>query len=152
VLFLDPYGMQVEWQTIEAVAKTRAIDTWILFPLGIGVNRLLTRSGDIPEPWRRRLDSLLGTKDWFDEFYKVKKTNTLFGTAEETAKQASTASIGRYFVSRLKTVFAAVSDKPRVLSNSSNCPLYLLCFAAGNEKGAPIALKIADHLLTKGAE
>lgn len=152
VLFLDPYGMQVEWQTIEAVAKTRAIDTWILFPLGIGVNRLLTRSGDIPESWRRRLDSLLGTKDWFDEFYKVKKTNTLFGTAEETVKQASTTSIGRYFVSRLKTVFAAASDKPRVLSNSSNCPLYLLCFAAGNEKGAPIALKIADHLLTKGAE
>jgi hypothetical protein len=26
VLFLDPYGMQVEWQAIEAVAKTKAID------------------------------------------------------------------------------------------------------------------------------
>ena len=36
VLFLDPYGMQVEWQTIEAVAKTKAIDLWLLFPLGIG--------------------------------------------------------------------------------------------------------------------
>ena len=26
VLFLDPYGMQVEWQTIEAIAGTKAID------------------------------------------------------------------------------------------------------------------------------
>jgi len=43
VLFLDPYGMQVEWKTIEAIAATKAIDLWLLFPLGIGVNRLLTK-------------------------------------------------------------------------------------------------------------
>jgi three-Cys-motif partner protein len=152
VLFLDPYGMQVEWDTIEAVAGTQAIDTWILFPLGIGVNRLLTRSGEIPEPWRRRLDTLLGTKDWFDEFYEVRRTSTLFGAEEETVKLASTETIGRYFVQRLKTVFCAVSEKPRVLTNSANCPLYLLCFAAGNEKGASIALRIADHLLQKGTD
>ena len=59
VLFLDPYGMQVEWQTIEAIAKTKAIDLWLLFPLGIGVSRLLTRSGEIPKGWRTRLDKLL---------------------------------------------------------------------------------------------
>jgi three-Cys-motif partner protein len=34
VLFLDPYGMQVEWPTIEAVAKTQAIDLWLLFRWG----------------------------------------------------------------------------------------------------------------------
>jgi len=51
VLFLDPYGMQVEWKTIEAVAATKAIDMWLLFPLGIGVNRLLTRTGAIPSAW-----------------------------------------------------------------------------------------------------
>lgn len=44
VLFLDPYGMQVEWKTIEAVARTKAIDMWLLFPLGIGVNRLLLKN------------------------------------------------------------------------------------------------------------
>ena len=61
MLFLDPYGMQVEWRTIEAIAKTEAIDLWLLFPLAIGVNRLLTKSGEIPESWRRRLNLLLGT-------------------------------------------------------------------------------------------
>ena len=50
VLFLDPYGMQVEWKTIEAIASTKAIDLWLLFPLGIGVNRLLKRDGDIRVP------------------------------------------------------------------------------------------------------
>src|SRR5262249_30247386 len=70
VLFLDPYGMQVEWPTIEAVARTQSIDMFLLFPLGIGVNRLLTRDAEIPHDWRRRLDLLLGTSDWFDEFYR----------------------------------------------------------------------------------
>jgi three-Cys-motif partner protein len=78
--------VQVEWQTIEAVARAQAIDLWILFPLGVGVNRLLTRSGDIPESWRRRLDLLLGTTDWYDEFYKVERTQTLFGETERLVK------------------------------------------------------------------
>jgi hypothetical protein len=26
VVYLDPYGMQVEWSTIEALAATKAID------------------------------------------------------------------------------------------------------------------------------
>lgn len=148
VLFLDPYGMQVAWETIEAVAKTKAIDTWILFPL-IGVNRLLMRSGDIPHSWRQRLDMLLGTKAWFDEFYKLGKTTTLFGPDEKMVKKASKDTISRFFVSRLRSIFCEVADKPRVLSNSSNSPLYLLCFAVGNEAGASIALRIANHLLNK---
>ena len=41
VVFLDPYGMQVEWATIEAMAGTKSIDLWVLFPLGVGVNRFL---------------------------------------------------------------------------------------------------------------
>ena len=146
VLFLDPYGMQVEWQTIEAIATTRAIDLWLLFPLGIGVTRLLTRSGEIPTGWRSRLDKLLGTNDWYEAFYRVEHTPTLFGDDEERLTKATNASIGRYFTDRLKSIFHSVAE-PGVLRSSSNCPLYLLCFAAGNARGAPIALKIANHLL-----
>lgn len=151
VLFLDPYGMQVEWPTIAAVASTKAIDMWLLFPLGIGVNRLLTKSGDISDSWRSRLDKLLGTADWYDEFYTVESTPTLFGTDEQRVIKAATETIGRYFNERLKSVFAGVSENPAVLRNSKNCPLYLLCFAAGNARGAPIAIRIADNLL-KGVE
>lgn len=147
VLFLDPYGMQVEWATIEAIARTQAIDLWILFPLGIGVNRLLTKSGDIPDSWRRRLDLLLGTEDWYDEFYKVETSPTLFGGEEERAVKASTETIGRYFLRRLESVFAGIAPAPAVLRNSRSVPLYLLCFAVGNARGRDIALRIANHLL-----
>jgi len=150
VLFLDPYGMQVEWKTLEAIAETKAIDLWVLFPLGIGVNRLLTKSGDIPTSWRKRLNLLLGTEEWYDEFYRVESTTTLFGTEEDRVVKASTDTIGRYFNERLKSIFPAVAEQPKVLRNSANSPLYLLCFAAGNRNGAPIALRIANYLLTKG--
>jgi three-Cys-motif partner protein len=147
VLFLDPYGMQVEWQTLEGVASTRAIDMWLLFPLGIGVNRLLKRTGDIPVSWRNRLNILLGTEDWYDEFYRVEKMRTIFGGEQEYVIKATMDTIGRYFNERLKTIFAGVADKPGVLRNSANNPLYLLCFAVANQRGAPVALRIANHLL-----
>lgn len=151
VLFLDPYGMQVEWRTIEAIAGTKAIDLWLLFPLGMGVNRLLTKSGVIPPSRRRRLDLHLGTEDWDDDLYCIKSVLTLWGDEDRVVK-ATTATIGRYFNERLKSVFAAVAEEPKVLRNSTNCPLYLLCFAVGNEQGAPIALRIANHLLKKGVQ
>lgn len=38
VVFLDPFGMQVDWETVEALAKTGGVDLWNLFP-HIGVAR-----------------------------------------------------------------------------------------------------------------
>jgi three-Cys-motif partner protein len=147
VCFLDPYGMQVEWTTIQAIAQTKKIDLWLLFPLGIGVNRLLKKKGDIPEQWRHRLNLLLGTENWYNEFYEVQPVQTLFGEDEERLVKVKMETIGRYFIDRLKRVFAGVAQKPGVLRNSANNPLYLLCFAVGNERGKEIALRIAEHLL-----
>ena len=148
VLFLDPFGMQVEWDTIEAVARTKAIDMWLLFPLGIAVNRLLTTSGEIPKSWQKRLSLLLGTDDWYKEFYTVKTKPNLFGTeTEQVVKNANMEKIGNYFNDRLKEIFAGVVEEPGILRNSSNSPLYLMCFAVGNERGKGIALSIAKHLI-----
>jgi three-Cys-motif partner protein len=147
VLFLDPYGMQVEWKTIEAIAHTKAIDLWLLFPFGIGVNRLLPRSGDIPEEWRGPLNRFFGTEDWYNEFYTIETTTTLFGDEQERIVKARMDVIGRYFNDRLKDIFSGVVEEPGVLRTSANNPLYLLCFAVGNERGKDIALRIATHLL-----
>lgn len=148
VLFLDPYGMQVEWSTIEAVAGTRAIDLWLLFPLGIGVNRLAKRDGDIPPSWRRRLDLLLGTTDWYDEFYEVTPGTDLFGNEIDHVVRATQETIGEYFIERLNTIFPRVAPSPLILRNRTGCPLYLLCFAAANPgRGGQIAVGIANDLL-----
>lgn len=138
--------MQVEWKTIEAIAATKAIDLWLLVPLGMGLNRLVVKSGSVPDSWRKRLDAFLGTPDWYDEFYNVETERTLFGDDQVQVK-ASMEVMARYFNNRLKQVFAGVVDEPGVLWNSANNPLYLLCFAVGNERGKDIALRIANHLL-----
>ena len=147
VLFIDPYGMQVKWSTIEAIARTKAIDLWLLFPLGMGVGRLLKNTGDIPEDWCACLNEFLGTDEWYDKFYKISKQTNMFGYEIEHVEKATLESIGVYFNDRLKQIFAGVASKPGVLKNSVNNPLYLLCFAVSNERGTGPALRIANHLL-----
>jgi len=147
VVFLDPYGMQVEWTLIEALAKTKAIDLWLLFPLGMAVNRLLTKGGKPPPAWEQALTRVFGTEDWRNNFYSQKTEPTLFGDIEVTVKEADFVKIGKFFVNRLKTVFSEVAENPLPLRNSRNTPLYLLCFAAGNPRGAKTAVRIAQHIL-----
>jgi hypothetical protein len=71
----------------------------------------------------------------------------LFGTQNVFVKEANFDSIGKYFVSRLKTIFAGVAENPLPLRNSKNVPIFLLCFAASNPKGASTAVKIAQDIL-----
>lgn len=149
VVFLDPYGMQVEWATIEALARTKAVDLWILFPLGQGVNRLLKRKSPPEGALADRLTRLFGTPDWKDAFYQPSSQMSMFDTEEQVEKTASFASIEKFFVDRLKTIFHQVAENPLSLYNSKNVPIYLLCFAAANPKGSETAVKIAQDILKK---
>jgi len=45
VVFLDPFGANVQWATIKLIAATRAIDLWLLFPI-FAVNRMLVRDSE----------------------------------------------------------------------------------------------------------
>lgn len=146
VVFLDPYGMQVEWNTMCSLAQTRSVDVWILAPLGQAINRLLTRDKPPDGPWADALTRFFGTDIWREAFYRPTGQLTLFGEGT-VAKDADFDSISKFFVDRLKTIFAGVAENPLPLRNSKNVPIYLLCFAASNPRGAPTAIKIAQHIL-----
>jgi three-Cys-motif partner protein len=103
VLFLDPYGMQVSWETLRAAAATKAMDVWVLFPSGMGMNRLITNSGAIPAEWQDTLDRFLGCSDWRDHFYRVTETTNLFGeTTTDVVKEADTRKFEQFFLDRLE--------------------------------------------------
>ena len=147
LVFLDPYGMQVEWETIKSIAQTQAIDLWILFPLGT-VNRLLKNDGEIRPVLQARLNMFFGEHDWYDAFYQLAKQISLFNEEERWQKTDDIfGTIEQYFIERLQGIFKGVANNPLILRNSKNVPLYLLCFAAGNQRGAPIAVKIAQDIL-----
>jgi three-Cys-motif partner protein len=149
VVFLDPYGMQVEWNTIAAIAQTQAIDLWLLFPLGQAVNRVLKRNAPPDGGWADRLTTFFGTSTWREAFYRPRQQLSLFDDNGSLEKVANFDQIGAFFVERLASVFAQVAENPLPLLNSNNVPIYLLCFAAANPKGAPTAVKIAQHVLRK---
>lgn len=151
VVFLDPYGMQVKWETIQRIAATRAIDLWLLFPAGIAVNRLLTKDKLPPDKWAQALTESFGSDQWQDRFYKRRAEDTLFGTEEYVRREVDLKNIGHFFIERLETAFGegGVLRKPMVLRNSRNSPMYLLCFACGNPKAKQLALRIANDLVTK---
>lgn len=147
LVFLDPYGMQVNWKTMESIAETKAIDLWILFPLGT-INRLLEKQGQISRARQSTLDRFFGEPNWRKVFYPL----TEFSLTQENYRQRIgdiSTEIGKYFMKRLQSIFVGVADNPPLLYNSNNVPLYLLCFAAGNPKGAKTAVNIAQDILLK---
>ena len=89
VIFLDPYGAQVEWKTLEAISQTQAADVWYLLPVSI-INRMLARNPDrITEGWANAITRCVGTEEWRDRFYRTEIKTDLFGQIPETAKEGS---------------------------------------------------------------
>lgn len=150
VLFLDPYGCAVDWETLKIVAETEVIDVWYLFPTS-GINRMLAGNFDaIEESWVARLDKCLGTQDWQSEFYKKSEYPDLFGY-HVTERTAGLLRVEQYFIARLKEIFADVAQEAVRLRNSQGTHIFSLCFAIANPSPAAksAALSIANHLIKK---
>ena len=148
VVFLDPYGMSVDWTTIQALALTKAIDLWVLLPVGQAINRLLTRKGVPDGPWADKLTRFFGNEQWKQEFYRPRLQASLFDElTSEYEKTATFESISDFFIKRLSEEFVEVAKDSLVLLNSKNNPLFVLFFAASNPRGAPTAVKIAGDIL-----
>lgn len=147
VLFLDPYGMQVDWSTVECIAATRAVDLWYLFPVA-AVNRCLKRDGEIPTKWTEALDRTLGAEDWRKKFFRNSKPD-LFGESSPE-KVADTKLIEQYMCGRLQTVFkGGVANHALPLLNSKGSCMFLLFFACANPspKACSLAMKFANAIL-----
>jgi three-Cys-motif partner protein len=152
VIFLDPFGASLRWETLQVIAATKALDVWYLFPLS-SVFRNAPRALDKLTPEKRAsITKILGTSEWESEFYRQQpKLRTSFFDIEEERRVKRTVNVDAIeaFIDRqLKTVFPAVA-KPRRLLGPKNVPLFSLFFAVSNPRSAAInpALKIAAFLL-----
>ncbi|UOE46976.1 three-Cys-motif partner protein TcmP [Mucilaginibacter sp. SMC90] len=142
--FIDPYGMTVNWKSIENL-KDLGIDLWILVPTGLGVNRLLKNDKKIPEAWLLKLESFLGLSrdEILSRFYSQKTINTLFGDETLVNKEVEIIQkIGNLYTERLKTIFGFVSES-FVMRNSTNSIMYHFMMATNNKT----ALKLANDIV-----
>jgi three-Cys-motif partner protein len=143
---LDPFGMQVNWDSIKQLKDTRT-DLWILIPSGVIINRLLERDGKLKNI--EKLVSFFGLseQELREYFYEQdKKSNGLFGLGSETQKVSMPIQrITELYIQQLKTIFKEVTPKPLEMRNSRNFPLFHFAFASNNST----ALRIANDIIGK---
>lgn len=155
VMFLDPYGMQVEWDTLKAIAKTRAIDVWYLFSLS-GLYRQAARNIDsIDATKRRALTRMLGTDEWERELYSpVKSPQSLLeglDPIEVRQRNADVAGLEAYVKLRLETIFPLVLE-PFPLPPDTRPQRFSLFFSVSNPSTAAtdLAKRFGSHILASG--
>lgn len=145
--FIDPFGMNVEWEAIEQL-KGLSVDMWILVPTGLGVNRLLKKNRDIPAEWIKSLESFFGisSDELIPSFYSDTQSQNLFGedVTTVTKKTESVKKIHSIYSARMETIFKYVS-KSYVLKNSSNSIMFHFFLASNNST----AVKIANEMIKK---
>lgn len=81
LVLLDPFGMQINWESIANLTDTRT-DIWILVPTGVIVNRLLDRNGNLKHSVKLQSFFGLSEEEIRAYFYTKETVNTLFGEQE----------------------------------------------------------------------
>ena len=139
LVFIDPFGMTVDWASVEAL-KNLGIDFWILVPTGVGVNRLLVTDGNISDAWLLKLERFLGInrEEIKSHFYQNIVQTTFFGEEIRFKENNIVQKIGELYTNRLKTVFEYVSES-FVMRNSTNSIMYHFMMATNNKMGLKIA-------------
>lgn len=155
IMFLDPYGMEVAWETLQAIARTKAIDVWFLFPLS-GLYRQAARNISAVDATKRKvLINMLGTDEWEAELYSsVPPSTDLLGALdapEERQRNADVAGLEAYVKRRLETIFPLVAD-PFPLPPQRKPQRFSLFFAASNPspKAIDLANRFARHIIDAG--
>ncbi|HSW56493.1 MAG TPA: three-Cys-motif partner protein TcmP [Ignavibacteriaceae bacterium] len=143
LIFLDPFGMQIDWDSIEYLKGTRS-DIWILVPTGVIVNRLLDKKGELK--FLKKLQSFFGlSEDQIrKEFYETKVEDTLFGETDITRKVLQPIEkISYLYLKRLNTIWDYTISKPLRLDNNHGFPIFHFAFASNNRN----AVKIANQII-----
>jgi three-Cys-motif partner protein len=151
VVFLDPFGSQVSWSTLELLAATKAVDLWYLFPSGLSVLRQISRSGRVLPEHRPALDRIFGPNDWESVLVKREAAEDLFGNSDlQLVHRASADQITQFMIDCMSKIFAG-GVHPRWLPlGSRNIHMYSLIFACANPSRAAsnLAHRLAGAVLS----
>ena len=148
VVFLDPFGSQVNWETIEKIAETKALDLWYLFPAGLSVFRQISSDGTIDPTHEPSLNRIFGNEKWKTAFLKPSTQGELFETKQKFEKNVTAESAADYMIEQMSKVFRGGVLKEKIPLGKHAYPSYYLLFAWGNE--SPKA-KILANKLSKAA-
>jgi three-Cys-motif partner protein len=142
VVFLDPYAAQLNWSTVEALARLERAEVIINFPAHMVLNRLLPRSGEVTASNAATLDRVFGSSAWREAVYP--SSPSLFGDVNLRSEDGPRALLDVY-VAGLRGLYRFVAP-PRLIRTPAGLPLYYLIWAGPKESG----FRIAKHILEQG--
>lgn len=143
LILLDPFGMHIDWKSIEKFKGTRS-DIWILLPTAVIVNRLLDKKGKLQNI--KKLESFFGIpEDQIRKEFYVETGQANFFTDKTEIKKVidPIEKISSLYIKRLKGIWKHVTDPALRLDNSSGAPLFHFIFASNNKT----AHKIANYII-----
>lgn len=149
VVFIDPFGADVNWSTIKRIAGFNALDMWLLYPTS-AITRLFPK-GKLPDEavsgWNDKLTAIFGGDEWKD-LYKEDSQRTLTGEPRHLRDNAE--KISKLYQKKLKQLFVdRFLDKTYEFRIQTNMVLFEFMFCVGNPSGIPIAKRLANHILKK---
>lgn len=150
VVFLDPYGMSVGFDTLKTLAETARADVWYLFPRKAVIQQLANNASGIDSDKRASLDRIFGCSDWSERFYKSQPPqDDLFGilSTPESIRMANGDEIAAFARERFGEIFAYVSEPIPLLINGREF-FELYCFS-NNPPAIHLIKKGVDHVVRK---
>ena len=151
VVFLDPYGMSVGFETLRMLAETKRADVWYLFPRAAVIQQLANDIRGIDDDKRASLARIFGCTDWEERFYESRPaTRDMFGEviAGSKGRVVDGAGIAAFARERFGTIFDYVSD-PLPLMVKGHDFFELYCFSNANPKAVGLIKKGVNHVLDK---
>ena len=149
VVFLDPFGLSVRWETVAKLAATQKVDLWYLVPVH-GMSRQIKDDGTFL-PSARKIDDLWGSDEWRSKAVKKSEPiEDLFGQIDERfEKVAKAEQFSEMFRERLGEVFVGGVAKRYLRLGKGRLHEFSLMFACANSSPAAsgAALRIANHIL-----
>lgn len=148
VIFIDPYGMNIEWKVLCQIAQTGKLDVWYLFPLSGLYRQAAKKEIKVDQGKEASLDRLLGEGFWRDELYLTPPIQDIFGHEQVRERTTDVKGLVKFATDRLGTIFPYVS-KPMILPKTGK-PKFALYFAVSNssKRAQEVAIRISNHILT----
>jgi three-Cys-motif partner protein len=149
VVFLDPFGLSVRWETVQRLAATRKVDLWYLVPVD-GMSRQIKDDGTFL-PGASKIDEIWGSAGWRAKAVRrIDNSNDLFGTVDERLEKIAKAKqFSEMFRDHLRDAFAGGVASAYLPLGRGRRHDFSLMFACANPSPAAsgTAMRIANHIL-----
>lgn len=150
VVFLDPYGMSVGFETLQMLAGTERADVWYLFPRKAVIQQLANDASGLDESKRASLNRIFGCEDWEEIFYRSQPAQGgLFDTpaTPESIRTANGDEIAAFARKRFGEIFAYVSKPIPLLVNGRDF-FELYCFS-NNKSAIDLIRRGVEYVIEK---